>query len=313
MTNINVTCIGGGHGLGHLLEIINKFDSVNLTGIVSTTDNGGSTGRLRKVCDTISWGDIRYCLSKLTKSSSTKSLLFEYRFDNVGDLSGHSLGNLMFCAVDSLCLRPTETVQVMREYLGITANILPMSDTVTQLVSYSGEQCHLGEVEVDEHASQGINKLLLAPEVKPSEEVLQTLKHANILFLGPGSFYTSTLPSLLMKAVIDVINQNSKLKIYFIANVEDEFPNQFASESSIENNSENSSVYKKHDEIYYQLQFMRELGLTKTVHSLIPSHRISTSFELCKPYTIAELPADTSGKHQQPFYRDQLLELIQRE
>jgi uncharacterized cofD-like protein len=300
MTDINVTCIGGGHGLGHLLEVINEFDCVNLTGIVSTTDNGGSTGRLRESCDTISWGDIRYCLSKLSKAvtgkePSTKALLFEYRFDNVGDLSGHSLGNLMFCAVDSLCIRPTETVQVMREYLGITANILPMSDAVTHLVSHCAEHSYVGEVEVDEHANQGINKLVLTPKVKPSEEVIDTLKNADILFLGPGSFYTSTLPSLLMDAVIDVINNNTKLKVYFITNVKDEA----------------NSEHNDHDEIHYQLEFIKNLGLTKTVHSLIPRHRVSTSIELCKPYTIAELPGDISGRHQQPFYRDQLLELIQ--
>ncbi|MEY8215984.1 MAG: uridine diphosphate-N-acetylglucosamine-binding protein YvcK [Colwellia sp.] len=306
MTDINVTCIGGGHGLGHLLEIINDFDFVNLAGIVSTTDNGGSTGRLRESCDTISWGDIRYCLSKLTKAastneSSTKSLLFEYRFDNLGDLSGHSLGNLMFCAVDSLCIRPTETVQVMREYLGIKAKVFPMSDAVTHLVSHCAEHCYFGEVEVDEHASQGINKLVLTPKVKPSEEVLDTLRNTDILFLGPGSFYTSTLPSLLMDAVIDVINHNTELKVYFITNVEDEFSSELNSESN-----------KQHDEIHYQLEFIKELGLTKTVHSLIPRHRVPASLELCRPYTIAELPADTSGRHQQQFYREQLLELIQR-
>jgi len=298
MTDINVTCIGGGHGLGHLLEIINDFDNVNLTGIVSTTDNGGSTGRLRESCDTISWGDIRYCLSKLTKAvsnkeSSTKALLFEYRFDKSGVLSGHNLGNLMFCAVDSLCLRPTETVQVMREYLGVKANILPMSDAVTHLVSHCAEHCYVGEVEVDEHASQGINNLVLTPMVQPSEEVLYSLQNANILFLGPASFYTSTLPSLLMNTVIDAINHNTKLKVYFITNVEDEFNGQ-------------------RDEIHDQLEFIRKLGLTKTVHSLIPRHRVSSSIELCKPYTIAELPGDIGGRHQQPFYREQLLELIQR-
>ncbi len=301
MKDINVTCIGGGHGLGHLLEIINDFEFVALTGIVSTTDNGGSTGRLRESCDTISWGDIRYCLSKLTKGVSTdesltKSLLFEYRFDKVGDLSGHNLGNLMFCAVDSLCIRPTETVQVMQKYLGIRANVLPMSDTVTQLVSHSDKHCYVGEVEVDEHASKGISRLTLTPQVKPSEEVLQTLQGADILFLGPGSFYTSTLPSLLMDAVIDVINHNAKLKVYFITNVEDEF----AHESN-----------KLHDEIHEQLKFMKKLGLTKTVHSLIPRHRVSHAIESCKPYIIADLPADTNGRHQQSFYREQLLELIQ--
>jgi len=306
MTDINVTCIGGGHGLGHLLEVINDFDFVNLTGIVSTTDNGGSTGRLRESCDTISWGDIRYCLSKLTKStstktesakeSSTKALLFEYRFDNIGELSGHSLGNLMFCAIDSLCLRPTETVQVMREYLGITANILPMSDAITHLVGHYNEQRYVGEVDIDEHANLGISKLALIPKVNPTAEVLETLGNADILFLGPGSFFTSTLPSLLMEAVIEVINQNSKLKIYFISNVADEFTN---------------ALNQQHD-IYYQLEFMRKLGLKKTVYSLIPRHRIPASVELCKPYIIAELPGDASGRHQQPFYRNQLLTLIQQ-
>jgi uncharacterized cofD-like protein len=291
MTDIKVTCIGGGHGLGHLLEIIDSFNSVNLTGIVSTTDNGGSTGRLRDSCETISWGDIRYCLSKLSKHPSTKSLLFEYRFDNVGDLSGHSLGNLMFCALDSLCMRPTESVQVMREFLGIKAKILPMADEVTQLVSHTGEHCYVGEVDVDDHANQGINRLSLLPEVKPSPEVVDNLKHADVLFLAPGSFYTSTLPCLLMGDVVEVINNNEKLKVYFITNVQGEFNNQY-------------------DKTQYQLAFIRDLGITKTVHSLIPRHRVSESIESCEPYTIADLPADENGRHKHQPYKSKLLELI---
>ena len=302
MSNINVTCIGGGHGLGHLLEVIESFECVNLTGIVSTTDNGGSTGRLRENYDTISWGDIRYCLSKLAKAkkpnrSSTKSLLFEYRFDNFGDLSGHSLGNLMFCAVDSLCIRPTETVKVMSEYLGIKTNILPMSDVVTNLVSHCANESYIGEVDVDVNAHQGIQKLSLTPKVKPSDEVLHNLKNADILFLGPGSFYTSTLPCLLMDSVIKAINENNNLKVYFIMNVIDEF---------------NNEANKHNNEINHQLDFIKTLGLTKTVHSLIPSHRVTPSAEICKPYTIAELPADSKGCHQKPFYKAQLIELIQR-
>ena len=293
MADINVACIGGGHGLGHLLSTINDFNFVNLTGIVTTTDNGGSTGRLRDSCDTISWGDIRYCLSKLSKKSSTKSLLFEYRFDKLGDLSGHSLGNLMFCAVDSLCLRPTETVKVMREYLDIKANVLPMSDSVTQLVSHCNNDCYVGEVEVDNHVDQEIQKLALTPRVKPSEEVLHSLEKADILFLAPGSFYTSTLPSLLMDGLIDAINGNTKLKVYFITNVKGEFNNQY-------------------DEIDYQVEFIKKLGLTKAVHSLIPRHRILRDSNPCKPYTIADLPADSHGRHQLPLYREQLLELIKQ-
>jgi hypothetical protein len=100
-----------------------------------------------------------------------------------------------------------------------------------------------------------------------------------------------------MDTVIEVINHNTKLKVYFITNVQGEFSNH---------------LEKQHDEIYSQLKFIKNLGLTKTVHSLIPRHRVSPSIELCKPYIIAELPCDTGGRHQQPFYREQLLALIQR-
>lgn len=291
MTSINVTCIGGGHGLGHLLKILDKFDDINLTGIVSTTDNGGSTGRLRESCDTISWGDIRYCLSKLSNSNSTKSLLFEYRFDNLGDLSGHSLGNLMFCAVDSLCIRPTETVQVMREFLGIKTNILPMSDEVTQLVSSSGQTRYVGEVAVDDHAHQGIHELALTPKVKPSDEVLTNLANADILFLSPGSFYTSTLPSLLMEQVVETINQNPSLTIYFLTNVKEEFTNQQAQPTK-------------------QLAFIRKLGISKSIHTIIPEHRQCQQLEQCQPYTLAHLPIDSNGRHQTKPYQELLSNLI---
>jgi uncharacterized cofD-like protein len=291
MTAINVTCIGGGHGLGHLLGIIDDFNFVKLTGIVSTTDNGGSTGRLRESCETISWGDIRYCLSKLSKKPSTKSLLFEYRFDGLGDLSGHSLGNLMFCAVDSLCIRPTESVQVMREFLDIKANILPMSDEVTQLISRKGTQYYIGEVEVDHNANQGINELALSPKIRPSNEVIDNLKNADILFLAPGSFYTSTLPSLLMDDVVKAINNNTNLTLYFITNVEGEFNSEY-------------------DETHYQIDFIKKLGITKVIHSLIPSHRASSSLELCAPYIIGNLPADEMGRHQYLPYKQKLLALI---
>lgn len=291
MTEINVTCIGGGHGLGHLLETIKDFDFVNLTGIVTTTDNGGSTGRLRESCETISWGDIRYCLSRLSKTSSTKSLLFEYRFDQIGELSGHSLGNLMFCAMDSMCIRPTETVQVMREYLEIRTNILPMSDAVTHLVSHSDKQSYFGELAVDDHIEQGIRELTLTPEVKPSAEVIENLTNAKVLILGPGSFYTSTLPCLLMRDVINIINQNDKLNIYFIANVENEFNNQY-------------------DQINYQLKFIKKLGINKTIHALIPQHRAQVAEDLPEPYTLADLPADVHGRHLQANFQKQLRQLI---
>jgi len=284
--------MGGGHGLGHLLATLNDVSDIVLTGIVCTTDNGGSTGRIRSQSESISWGDIRHCLSKLGEKTSTKSLLFQYRFENLGDLSGHSLGNLMFCAVDSLCIRPTDSVKVMSEFLDIKATILPMSDSVTNLVSHSLENQHyFGETDVDKNMSKGVKELMLSPAVAPSHEVIEAIQKSDILILGPGSFYTSIVPSLLMPQVVKAINNNQSLKVYFISNVQLEFNN-------------------KQDELTYQLDFFRNLALTKVIHSIIPAHRNFQEIQLCQPYTIANIPADDYGRHQQLPLKNTLLNLI---
>ncbi len=292
MNKVNVTCMGGGHGLGHLLETLNDVSKISLTGIVCTTDNGGSTGRLRSQTESISWGDIRHCLSKLSEKTSTKSLLFQHRFENLGELSGHSLGNLMFCAVDSLCIRPTDSVKVMSEFLDIKATILPMSDTVTNLVSHSPENQHyFGEINVDKNMSKGVKELILSPAVAPSNEVIEAIQKSDILFLGPGSFYTSIVPNLLMPQVVSAINNNKSLKVYFISNVQLEFHNQ-------------------QDELSYQLNFLKKLGLAKTLHSIIPDHRHFQNIEFCQPYIIVNIPADHYGRHQQSLLKKTLLSLI---
>ena len=90
----NVVAIGGGHGLGRVLSAL-SFMGPRLTGIVATTDNGGSTGRLRREQDCIAWGDLRNCLSQLASRPSVGSLLFEYRFAGDSELTNHNLGNLI--------------------------------------------------------------------------------------------------------------------------------------------------------------------------------------------------------------------------
>ncbi|MGL5284517.1 MAG: 2-phospho-L-lactate transferase CofD family protein, partial [Aeromonas sp.] len=98
-----VVALGGGHGMGRVLSAL-SFLGPRLTGIVTTTDNGGSTGRLRKNQDCIAWGDLRNCLNQLVTQPSTGSMLFEDRFGGQGELAGHNLGNLMLLALDNLCV-----------------------------------------------------------------------------------------------------------------------------------------------------------------------------------------------------------------
>ncbi len=104
-----VVAIGGGHGLGRLMSAL-SFMKSRLTGIVTTTDNGGSTGRIRLNHGGIAWGDLRNCLNQIITEPSTASSLFEYRFTGQGELSGHNLGNLMLKALENMHIRPVEAI-----------------------------------------------------------------------------------------------------------------------------------------------------------------------------------------------------------
>jgi len=292
MNNKKIVCIGGGHGLGHLLKILSSINHLDIAGVVTTTDNGGSTGRLRDNLDTIAWGDIRYCLSLLSAKNSIQSLLLEHRFSQRGELSGHSLGNLMFCAIDSLCLKPTDSVKVMTKFLDIGIHILPMSDEVTHLVSETANNTRfVGETSVDNHIEQNIVGLTLEPMVKPSVEVIEVMQQAEVLLLGPGSFFTSTLPSLLMPDVVTVLNANPVLKVYMFLNVQKEFNSHCGN-------------------IDFQLHFLRNIGLQKEIVLVIPNHRKEEVQSQAYSCLYADLPADGNGRHERDAFKRFLQENI---
>ena len=121
-----VVALGGGHGLGRVLSSLSSLGS-RLTGIVTTTDNGGSTGRIRRSEGGIAWGDMRNCLNQLITEPSVASAMFEYRFGGNGELSGHNLGNLMLKALDHLSVRPLEAINLIRILLKVDTHLIPMS------------------------------------------------------------------------------------------------------------------------------------------------------------------------------------------
>ena len=134
MEHSNLVCLGGGHGLGRLLVSL-RASGPRLTGIVATTDEGGSTGRLREEAETIAWGDLRNCLSQLCTLDGIGQRLFEYRFQTQGELDGHNLGNLVLFALDQLSVRPTDAIRIMRDMLNIKSHLLPMADSPTTLMA----------------------------------------------------------------------------------------------------------------------------------------------------------------------------------
>ena len=176
--NINdfdrVVAIGGGHGMGRVLSSL-SFLGQRLTGIVTTTDDGGSTGRLRKSQECIAWGDLRNCLNQLVTTPSIGSQLFEHRFTGRGELAGHNLGNLMLLALDNLCVRPLDAIKLISDMLKIESQLLPMSEFPTDLCAHTvcGDQI-LGEVSIDQLTTPP-RALSLNPVVPATREAIDAL------------------------------------------------------------------------------------------------------------------------------------------
>ena len=201
-----VVALGGGHGLGRVMSSLSSLGS-RLTGIVTTTDNGGSTGRIRRSEGGIAWGDMRNCINQLIAEPSVASAMFEYRFGGNGELSGHNLGNLMLKALDHLCVRPLEAINLIRNLLKVDAFLIPMSEQPVDLVAldHEGHEVY-GEVNIDQldHVPQ---ELMLSPPVPATREAVEAIAEADLILIGPGSFYTSLLPILLLDEMAQALRR----------------------------------------------------------------------------------------------------------
>ncbi len=217
-----VVAIGGGHGLGRILAALKDFGA-NATGIVATTDNGGSTGRIRQCQGGIAWGDTRNCINQLITEPTTSSMMFEYRFRGAGELNGHNLGNLMLTALGNLSIRPLEAINLIRDMLQVEVNIVPMSEHPADLtaLSISGKWVR-GETNVDD-MSEPLQRLYVEPEVPATDEGIQAIKKADCIILGPGSFLTSIMPPLLLPELGKAIAEQTQAKVIFIDNLDNEY------------------------------------------------------------------------------------------
>jgi len=220
--NKKIVAIGGGHGLGRMLSALKEFRS-NATGIVATTDNGGSTGRIRYCQGGIAWGDTRNCINQLITEPSIGSMMFEYRFKGTGELDGHNLGNLMLASLDNLSVRPLEAIQLIRSMLKVDVRIVPMSEHPSDLkaLSVNGKWIH-GETSVDE-MEEDLQRLDLEPEVPATQEGISAIENADCILLGPGSFLTSIMPPLLLPEIGQAIHNNTKAKLIFVENLSPEY------------------------------------------------------------------------------------------
>ena len=208
-----VVALGGGHGLGRVMSSLSSLGS-RLTGIVTTTDNGGSTGRIRRSEGGIAWGDMRNCLNQLIAEPSIASAMFEYRFSGNGELSGHNLGNLMLKALDHLSVRPLEAINLIRNLLKLDAFLIPMSEQPVDLmaIDHEGHEVY-GEVNIDQ-LPRVPKELMLSPPVPATREAVEAIAEADLILIGPGSFYTSLLPILLLDEMAQALRRTPATMVF---------------------------------------------------------------------------------------------------
>lgn len=218
-TGYKIVAVGGGTGLSTLLRGIKRY-TANITAVVTVSDDGGSSGRLRTELGILPPGDIRNCLVALARDESTLSSLFQYRFDSGLGLEGHSFGNLFLAALNDIAGNDFQkAVKMSSDILSIQGKVFPatLRKTVLCAQMQSGKIIE-GESHIPE-SGEKIEKIFLKPRNSPPlPEVIEAIAEADVILLGPGSLYTSILPNLQVPGIAEAIKKSPALKIY-ICNV----------------------------------------------------------------------------------------------
>ena len=216
-TGPRVVALGGGTGLSTLLRGLKGYTR-NITAIVTVTDEGGSSGRLRTEWGVLPPGDVRNCIIALAENDSALNSILNFRFDK-GDLAGHSLGNLVLLAVTELAGDFRLAVEEMNKLLAIRGRVLPVTTEAVTIAGVDSRGNHFrGELEVARHGKE-LKEVRLEPaDAKPLNEVVEAIADSEAIVLGPGSLFTSILPNLLVPGVSEAIRQADAPRIY-VANV----------------------------------------------------------------------------------------------
>ncbi len=218
-----VVAIGGGTGLSTLLRGLKEHTS-NLTAIVTVADDGGSSGKLREQLGVPAVGDIRNCIVALADAEPLMANLLQYRFpegertgssDDATTLGGHAVGNLLIAALTAVEGGDFEEgVRKMNRVLAVRGQVLPVSSTPLVLHArlHDGTQVD-GQSNIA--AATGIERVWTTPEeVVLSKDAVQAIAEADVIVLGPGSLFTSILPSLLVPHIREAVLSSAALRIY---------------------------------------------------------------------------------------------------
>ncbi len=215
---LRIVSIGGGTGLSALLHGLKHATTpVDITAVVTVTDDGGSSGRLRRDFDVLPPGDIRNCLVALSEDEALLSRLFQYRFQAGTGLKGHSFGNLFLTALAHITGDFALAVKQSSEVLKIRGHIFPSTSSNVELeaVLEDGSLVY-GETKIS-RSRRHISTIRLRPRgCKPLPETLDAIAAADLITLGPGSLFTSVIPNLLVQGIPEAIRASRATKAYLV-------------------------------------------------------------------------------------------------
>ncbi len=209
-----VVAIGGGTGLSAMLRGL-KSRNWQLTAVVTVSDDGGSSGRLRSDLNILPPGDIRNVLMALADTEPLLEKVLQYRFKQGEGLIGHSLGNLLLAALNDVTGDFVTGIKELSRVLAVRGKVLPASNqaVVLKAIMTDGTEV-VGESKIP-LAGKRIRRLELIPrDVAANEEAVKEILEADCLIVGPGSLYTSLLPNLLVKGLVDAVRKSSALKVF---------------------------------------------------------------------------------------------------
>ena len=220
--SLKIVSIGGGNGLSTLLRGLKRYakadpGALKITAIVTVTDDGGSSGRLRRDFDVLPPGDIRNCMVALSEDETLLTKLFQYRFSGGRGLKGHSFGNLFLTAMTQLTGDFAKAVSHSCEVLATLGRIYPCTAANVALEATLANGAKVtGETRIS-RSRHRIERIELRPHrPKPLAETLQAIAEADLITLGPGSLFTSVIPNLLVQGIPKAIDESRALKVYFV-------------------------------------------------------------------------------------------------
>ncbi len=246
--SLKIACIGGGSGLSALLSGLKQYadletaerkiiDLDSLAAIVTVSDDGGSSGRLREEFDVLPPGDIRRLLYTLSDADEIAGL-FEYRFSSNGDLDGHTIGNLLLTALTTIQGNFPKAIQAASRLLSVRGQIIPVTlDSTVLCAELANGEIVRGESTIPIRENREPIKRVFFEQRENGREndrademahhatdedydcqahqtAIDALVNADAIIIGPGSLYTSIMPNLVIKGIVDAIQRSNAVKIY---------------------------------------------------------------------------------------------------